>query len=304
MSSYYRYLAAGLNRVDPIWTEPYKDKTGLGDVTTTAFPVYDRTLKPHFLLGVVGIDITMDQFYKFDNSKKVLKKLVTQSIKCTKTTFTECDLEALRVNKCGNSCSHVSTKPASCSSSITSSELVCGNDILHKSVSNVQKCCGKSTCSSNSKTTIIVVAIVVPLVIILLIVIVYFVNRKRVKFEKEREIQRKEYNGVIKHNYESQEQVISHPQQQNFVEKPYYNNPDFQQPNYQQQYNQQQHNQQHNQQQFNQQQYNQQQHNQQQYNQQQYNLQQNNQQQNNQQQYNQQHNQQPQYGQGLIGQPY
>ena len=272
MSSYYRYLAAGLNRVDPIWTEPYKDKTGLGDVTTTAFPVYDRTLKPHFLLGVVGIDITMDQFYKFDNSKNVLKKLVTQSIKCTKTNFTECDLEALRVNKCGNSCSHVSTKPASCSSSITSSELVCGNNVLLNSVSNVQKCCGKGTCSSNSKTTIIVVAIVVPLVIILLIVIVYFVNRKRVKFEKERENQRKENHRIVQNNYHDDDNVVNQPkinnQPQNYIEQPYYNNPDFQQPNY------------------NQQQYNQQQYNQQQYNQQPQQI------------------QGPQHGQGLMGQPY
>ena len=53
MSAYYDFLATGMDRDEVIWTEPYEDANGLGQIVTAAMPVYDRRTSPPGLVAVV-----------------------------------------------------------------------------------------------------------------------------------------------------------------------------------------------------------------------------------------------------------
>jgi hypothetical protein len=79
MSTYYNVLSLGIKLTTPIWTEPYNDASGLGNMTTCALAVYDNTRNPPLLLGVVGVDVLMDELQKYDNHQTVLKGLISRS---------------------------------------------------------------------------------------------------------------------------------------------------------------------------------------------------------------------------------
>ena len=54
----------------PVWSPVYQDATGLGLVTTIAVPVYDKSNR---LIGVVGIDLTLDEISKSIETARFLK---------------------------------------------------------------------------------------------------------------------------------------------------------------------------------------------------------------------------------------
>lgn len=97
MAGYYNFLATGLQRTEAVWTEPYEDALGLGQVITAAMPVYDGTFDPPILMGVAGVDI---QFSTFTSSGEqysdILRVLVARSSSCGNSTLTDCQLAALQ----------------------------------------------------------------------------------------------------------------------------------------------------------------------------------------------------------------
>ncbi len=54
----------------PVWSPVYQDATGLGLVTTVAVPIYDKSGQ---LIGVVGIDLTLDEISKNIETTRFLK---------------------------------------------------------------------------------------------------------------------------------------------------------------------------------------------------------------------------------------
>ncbi len=54
----------------PVWSPVYQDATGLGLVTTIAVPVYDKSKQ---LIGVVGLDLTLDEISKSIETARFLK---------------------------------------------------------------------------------------------------------------------------------------------------------------------------------------------------------------------------------------
>ena len=54
----------------PVWSPVYQDATGLGLVTTVAVPVYDKSNQ---LIGVVGMDLTLDEISKNIETTRFLK---------------------------------------------------------------------------------------------------------------------------------------------------------------------------------------------------------------------------------------
>ena len=57
MGEYYSFLAniAAVKNVDPVWTTPYFDASGLGTVITVSRPLYNNGN----LSGVSGVDLTI-----------------------------------------------------------------------------------------------------------------------------------------------------------------------------------------------------------------------------------------------------
>ncbi|XP_078612475.1 voltage-dependent calcium channel subunit alpha-2/delta-2-like [Branchiostoma floridae x Branchiostoma japonicum] len=99
LSQYYDYygtLREGQGQV--IWTEPYMDAFGAGEVITGAKAVYNTTTVPQRLLGVVGIDVAISATEKITADKQdLLDTLRRRSSSCADIRETsECELEQLR----------------------------------------------------------------------------------------------------------------------------------------------------------------------------------------------------------------
>jgi len=101
LNSYFSTLSLGMNINSPLWVEPYLDSSGLGEMTTCSIPVYDRTVSPIRFLGVVGIDVMMDDFYTYEASRNlIIKNLILKSMSaCTNSDATECQINTMRPMK-------------------------------------------------------------------------------------------------------------------------------------------------------------------------------------------------------------
>jgi hypothetical protein len=64
----------------PLWTKFYNDFSGLGNVTTVTLPCHSNN---GLLIGVAGIDVTIDEFDVFMDSvhRKVSMNLLLQTAK-------------------------------------------------------------------------------------------------------------------------------------------------------------------------------------------------------------------------------
>lgn len=107
MGAYYKYFAYGLgdetNKNFVAWVEPYEFSTNVGLGTTASAPVYDRTVSPPVLAGVVGMDITFQALQKAfgdigDSHTAALTKIIQRSgAVCPKLDkMKPCQLESLR----------------------------------------------------------------------------------------------------------------------------------------------------------------------------------------------------------------
>jgi len=105
MSSYFKLFALGLGEGDnddfTAWVEPYQFFTEGKPGTTVSAPVYDRTVDPPLLLGVVGIDFLMTALEEVlgesATSSTMLDRFVLLSTaQCPAINLTECQLDALR----------------------------------------------------------------------------------------------------------------------------------------------------------------------------------------------------------------
>lgn len=61
MRSYYNYLALGLTRDEPVWSEIYEDSITGRNVITASLPIFeDAGNGIDLLLGVAGVDIDVE----------------------------------------------------------------------------------------------------------------------------------------------------------------------------------------------------------------------------------------------------
>ena len=87
MTNFYQFFeilkAQGESKV--VWAEPYTDANGLGKVTTAALSVYDNSRNPPVLIGVLGMDVTLQDLSKLEpNYNQLLQFLVKRSNYCPK----------------------------------------------------------------------------------------------------------------------------------------------------------------------------------------------------------------------------
>ena len=105
MAGYYKLFALGLgeggNADFTAIVEPYQDFSTGKMATTVSAPVYDRTVSPPTLLGVVGIDTYMDALETVlgedASSSSMLNRFVALSTaRCPNLELTGCEVDALR----------------------------------------------------------------------------------------------------------------------------------------------------------------------------------------------------------------
>ena len=87
MSTFYNLFSVGLHpqndeRVPVTWSEPYFGFTlGSREIAASA-PVYDMTVQPPRLLGVIFIDFGVDELEKFAPLNQITQKLAFRAKKC------------------------------------------------------------------------------------------------------------------------------------------------------------------------------------------------------------------------------
>lgn len=108
MAAYYKYFAYGLgdevNKNFVAWVEPYTFATGVGMGITASAPVFDRTVVPPILAGVVGLDLSLSALERAfgddlsDTTRDtVIQKVIDRSVAvCPVIELTSCQLESLR----------------------------------------------------------------------------------------------------------------------------------------------------------------------------------------------------------------
>lgn len=107
MGGFYKYFAYGLgdevNEDFVAWVSPYEFATGVGLGTTASAPVYDRSVDPPVLAGVVGLDLSFAAMERAlgpentDTQKAVIEKMAERSkAKCPSLELNTCQLQSLR----------------------------------------------------------------------------------------------------------------------------------------------------------------------------------------------------------------
>ena len=107
MGGFYKYFAYGLgdevNEDFVAWVSPYEYSNGIGLGTTASAPVYDRSVDPPVLAGVVGEDfsfLAMERALGSDGEEArivTIEKLAERSkAQCPNLQLSKCQLESLR----------------------------------------------------------------------------------------------------------------------------------------------------------------------------------------------------------------
>lgn len=107
MGAYYKYFAYGLhgkeNENFVAWVEPYIYSTNNELGTTASVPVYDRSVDPPIMAGVIGLDFSFPAMERALGEEgqlakdAILKRIVELSAaKCPNLSLTACQLQSLR----------------------------------------------------------------------------------------------------------------------------------------------------------------------------------------------------------------
>jgi len=82
MSSYYQYFAAlNAGQQQVVWVEPYIDDSGAGNLTTASIAVYDDTVYPPVHLGVIGVDLKLEDMVAVQPDYSLLFEFLTKKTK-------------------------------------------------------------------------------------------------------------------------------------------------------------------------------------------------------------------------------
>lgn len=167
MRSYYGYIARGLNITRPIWTEPYEDEFGFGELVTVSLPVYYTEGDVTEVIGVVGLDVVMKTFYDFGYTREETIQELVNSAPCLDNSLSECEVEAFRsdASKCG---------VVNCSASVNLTQCASfpSYDIFHETEDwGEGRCCGLMIAE-------LVIVIISGIIIIHIVAIIVYVCRK------------------------------------------------------------------------------------------------------------------------------
>eukprot|EP00730_Choanoeca_flexa_P016356 TRINITY_DN7704_c0_g1_i1.p1 TRINITY_DN7704_c0_g1~~TRINITY_DN7704_c0_g1_i1.p1 ORF type:complete len:661 (+),score=122.10 TRINITY_DN7704_c0_g1_i1:35-2017(+) len=198
MGHYYDYFSSLRADGDThiTWVEPYLDASGAGLMTTASRALYDRTVTPPKLIGVVGVDLLMEDIERVEPDFALqLQVLKSRSFTCPRVSASECELKVLRQTSyvdrsttstqqlCGSEPTSCPTETLGCASGATGQlptaqhATVCSAGQRASYEEEACSGCAVSTSSSSDSNTGVVVAVVV---VLLLIVIVFgFVAYRR-----------------------------------------------------------------------------------------------------------------------------
>jgi len=179
LNSYFVILSLGMDISKPLWVEPYIDASGLGEMTTCSIPVYDRSVTPFIFLGVIGIDVLVDEFYKTESSREVIQNiLISKSMSaCVNSNISECQINTIREDKfkcstSNQSCNKIKIIWDICPNTLNN--IFCNKDQGNGVPANKDPCCGtdpQACTKQNVNGSMIKVSLL--FVVVVLIILIY-----------------------------------------------------------------------------------------------------------------------------------
>lgn len=187
-----------------LWNDWWDNKGELGQVITAAQPIYDKTTTPPFLIGVVTIDVRLEDFEDFSTSETDYTTLAPNFQQNNPNVpfvlnLNTCQLEDLRSYKCLSSTQYASQCNASTplktefsKCSVSYSKVFCENEnslVVEDSLPDDLTCC-RCVAGSPKGAIIAGYCVLFALAVLILIAIIYWCCCK----EKENSTQEKIHN--------------------------------------------------------------------------------------------------------------
>lgn len=189
--NYYFILSSGLVRNEVVWTEPYVDASGLGNMTSAVLPFYEKkNSNPAKLLGVIGVDVLLETILEYTSLEDLNKRILEGKNAPASSLLDFCQLQSLRGDyKCitDKYCNVTLTDMPSCEQ--TFEPFHERKRILY--LGKVGNCCGETKCKLI--LAIYLGYIMIALIIIIVAIIIFLVLlSKPMKFTKGEKAELKE----------------------------------------------------------------------------------------------------------------
>ena len=189
--NYFFILSSGLVRNEVVWTEPYVDASGLGNMTSAVLPFYEKkNSHPAKLLGVIGVDVLLETILEYTSLEELNKRILEGKNAPVSSLLDFCQLQSLRGDyKCKTDkyCNVTLTEMPSCEQ--TFEPFHERTKILY--LGKVGNCCGETKCKLLS--AIYLGYIMIGLIIIIVGLIIFFVVlSKPTKFKRDEKAELKE----------------------------------------------------------------------------------------------------------------
>ena len=167
LSPYFKYFSMGLsdsqNQEFVAWVEPYYFASGQGLGTSVSAPVYDKSVDPPVLEGVVTIDITKAALQKASGVQNddiffsVIQEWVNQSVaKYSNIQLDDCQMESLRYHvdynaTCSNLCTNITNFGVKECTNVSYPEFTLNNNNLSDKTYTYEK---RACCHVNSRNIV------------------------------------------------------------------------------------------------------------------------------------------------------
>lgn len=169
VQQYYNWIAQGILRPRPRWTNPTISSWGQGPIVTVSQPMFDYTSTPKVFMGVAAIDVLMSELLAVATEAEILAALKARSDVCLDYDLTPCQRQMLRRNATvAFSCPSPEPTVASCAASTSVTPPSCNttiitniNQVLCEPYNNYtaltqndtkMQCCQQSQCFTRSRS--------------------------------------------------------------------------------------------------------------------------------------------------------
>jgi hypothetical protein len=210
--SYFQTIGLTSTESSLVYAEPYSSASDGGFITTASISVFDRSRDIPFRVGVIGLDMSIDDLLTIGRIDEVyLAFSEINKSACQLLSLTQCQIESIRPDKykCKNmnlldkkvftGCAPIPDSMDLCAEKV-SEDVFCKGDINPNADSQILNCCSVNSCF-NYTLPLVKLLIITTLILTLLTVIIrrFFMDKwnkmccKRFRIEKKLKVPRIEY---------------------------------------------------------------------------------------------------------------
>jgi hypothetical protein len=167
VQQYYNWIAQGILRPQPRWTNPRNSTFGQGLIVTVSQPIFDYSVTPKVYIGVAAIDVLYSELSAVATDAQIAGALKARSEVCLDYDLTGCQRQNLRLNATApfsctqdplpSTCRATSVVVPSCNTTIITNinQVLCepynNYTVFTQNDTNLQ-CCQQAQCFTKSRS--------------------------------------------------------------------------------------------------------------------------------------------------------